>query len=109
MDYIAISGTIISFCGLIYMAYTVKRYGSTEFLIGKLDDILDEIHKNKELQAKIYDVGAFVGSAIAHGTGLKSTKKSGMMGIVGDLMGLFNAIKKPAEAVTEAVGFGQTS
>lgn len=107
MDYIALISTIASFCGLIYMAYTVKRYGSTEFFIEKIDEILDEVHKNRELQAKMYDVGAFMGNAIAQGTGLKTAKKSGMMGIVGDLMGLFNVIKKPAtEAIEGAASFG---
>lgn len=102
-------GTIISFCGLIYLAYTAKKMQSTVFWIEKIEEIMDEIHSNKDIQAKMYDIGAFMGSAIAHGTGLKGSKKGGLMETVGQLFGLYQQITKPKEQQQGEASFGQTS
>lgn len=89
MDAIGLISAIASFCGLIYVAYTAKKMSSTAFWVEKAHDILDEIHSDKELQGKMYDVGAFMGSAIAHGTGLKGSKKGGLLETIGGLYGMY--------------------
>jgi hypothetical protein len=85
---------------------------STAFWIEKAHDILDEIHSNKELQGKMYDVGAFMGSAIAHGTGLKGTKKGGILETISVLYGMYKDFKQKPESQGQTQGeaqFGQTS
>ena len=107
MDYIAMFSAIASFCGLIYIAYTARKMSSTAFLTEKLEEIMDEIHSNKDIQAKMYDIGAFLGSSIAHGTGLKTSKKGGILETIGGLYSMYkDFVKKPED---QANTFGQTS
>lgn len=110
LDYIGTLSAIASFCGLIYMAYTAKKLSSTAFLMEKIEEVMDEIHSNKQLQAKMYDIGAFMGSAIAHGTGLKGSKKGGILETIGGLYGMYKDFTQKPQGQQEAgASFGQTS
>lgn len=107
-DLLGVFSVIVSFCGLIYLAYTARKMQQTAFWMEKIEEIMDEIHANKDIQAKMYDIGAFMGSAIAHGTGLKGSKKGGILETIGGLYGMYKDFTKKPEAA-EGVGFGQTS
>jgi hypothetical protein len=66
----------------------IKRSLSTDKLIEKIEDISDEIMTNKELQAKIYTIGAILGNGIRQGIGINTKGgKFKMEDIVGQVIG----------------------
>lgn len=80
---------IASISVTISMAWYVKKSLSTDSLIEKIEDISDEIMTNKELQAKIYTIGALLGNGIKQGIGLSGNARAprGIEGIIGQLAG----------------------
>jgi hypothetical protein len=63
---------IASFSIAIGTLLYVKRSMSTENILNKIDELSDEIMTNKELQGKLYTVGAILGNGIRQGIGINA-------------------------------------
>lgn len=71
---IAISGVLGVLSGALGTYAMVKRYLNTDKIIEISEELLDEVAINKDIQQKIYIVGAILGQGIKGGIGLGGGK-----------------------------------
>jgi hypothetical protein len=75
IGYIGLASVFATLSGVLATYIMGRRYFSDEKIMDKFAMILENVVSDTQLQQKVYQIGAILGSGIARGTGLQGGGK----------------------------------